>query len=201
MTAASTLPDKPTLRAAALARRASLEPRLHAAASARAAAHALSWLGDVQGEVVALFAPIGSEIDTGPLAAGLRAAGARLALPVVVDMKSPLLFRLWQAGVPLVDGAGPGRLTIPVPPESAPLVIPDVLVVPLAAYDPSGHRLGYGGGYYDRTLAALRRAKRIEALGYAFAVQELPCLPAEPHDERLDAVVTDAGIITVTAED
>ncbi|GAB4067165.1 5-formyltetrahydrofolate cyclo-ligase [Ancylobacter sonchi] len=201
MTAASTLPDKPTLRAAALARRAGLEPHMRAEASARAAAHALSWLGDVKGEVVALFAPIGTEIDTGPLASGLRAAGARLALPVVVDMKAPLLFRLWSAGEPLVEVAGPGRLSIPVPPESAPLVIPDVLVVPLAAFDPGGHRLGYGGGYYDRTLAALRRAKRVEALGYAFAVQELPCLPAEPHDERLDAVVTDAGIITVTAED
>lgn len=174
---------------------------MRAEASARAAAHALSWLGDVKGEVVALFAPIGTEIDTGPLASGLRAAGARLALPVVVDMKAPLLFRLWSAGEPLVEVAGPGRLSIPVPPESAPLVIPDVLVVPLAAFDPGGHRLGYGGGYYDRTLAALRRAKRVEALGYAFAVQELPCLPAEPHDERLDAVVTDAGIITVTAED
>ncbi|MCB4770945.1 5-formyltetrahydrofolate cyclo-ligase [Ancylobacter sp. Lp-2] len=201
MTAASTHLDKPSLRAAALARRAELDAPARAAASARAAAHALAWLGDVEGEVVALFAPIGTEIDTGPLAAGLRAAGANLALPVVVDMKAPLLFRLWSAGVPLVEVPGPGRLSIPVPPESAPLVIPDVLVVPLAAFDPGGHRLGYGGGYYDRTLAALRRAKRVEAVGYAFAVQELPCLPAESHDERLDAVVTDAGIITVTAED
>ena len=201
MTVPSPYLDKPSLRAAALARRAGLDPFGRAAASARAAAHALAWLGPVEGEVVALFASIGTEIDTAPLAAGLRAGGARLALPVVADPKAPLVFRLWSAEVPLVEVPGPGRLVIPVPPEEAPVVVPDVLVVPLAAYDPSGHRLGYGGGYYDRTLAALRRARRVEALGYAFAVQELPCLPAEPHDERLDAVVTDAGIITVTAED
>ncbi|MDR6952166.1 5-formyltetrahydrofolate cyclo-ligase [Ancylobacter sp. 3268] len=201
MTVPSPHLDKPSLRAAALARRAGLDSLGRAAASARAAAHALGWLGPVEGEVVALFASIGSEIDTAPLAAGLRAGGARLALPVVVDPKAPLVFRLWSAEEPLVEVPGPGRLVIPVPPETALVVVPDVLVVPLAAFDPSGHRLGYGGGYYDRTLAALRRAKRVEALGYAFAVQELPCLPAEPHDERLDAVVTDAGIITVAAED
>lgn len=193
--------DKASLRAAALAHRGGLDIAARAAASARAAGHALEWLGDVSGEIVALFAPIGTEIDTGPLAVRLRAAGARLALPVVEAPARPLVFRLWEADVPLVASAGPGRITIPAPPGSAPAVVPDVIIVPLAGFDPRGHRLGYGAGFYDRTLAELRRAKRIEAVGYAFAVQELPHVPAEPHDERLDAVVTDAGIIAVATED
>ncbi len=77
------------------------------------------------------------------------------------------------------------------------MIEPDVLVVPLAAFDASGHRLGYGAGFYDRTLAELRQRRRIEALGYAFAIQQLPALPAEPHDERLDAIATDAGLIRI----
>ncbi|MFT0859109.1 5-formyltetrahydrofolate cyclo-ligase [Ancylobacter sp. G4_0304] len=187
--------DKAALRAVALKRRAELDPAARDAAAARAAAHALCWLGDVSGEMIALFSPIGTEIATEPLAGLLRGAGARLALPVVVAASTPLLFREWREEVPLAPSVGPGRLTIPAPPEGEKLVEPDVIVVPLAAFDARGNRIGYGAGYYDRTLAQIRAARRIEALGYAFAVQELPTLPADVHDERLDAIATDAGII------
>ncbi|GLK70485.1 5-formyltetrahydrofolate cyclo-ligase [Ancylobacter dichloromethanicus] len=187
--------DKASLRSIALARRAALDAPARAAAAERAAIHALQWLGAVRGEVVSVFAPIGGEIATDPLVERLRAAGAGVALPIVLQAGKPLLFRLWEPGEELTASAGPGRFSIPAPPETAPAVSPDVLVVPLAAFDARGNRLGYGAGFYDRTLALLRRAKRIEALGYAFAVQQLAAVPAEPHDERLDAIATDAGIV------
>ncbi len=194
-----TFPDKTSLRRIALARRAELDEATRARAAEAAAEHAMRWLGEVAGEVVSVFSPIGQEIATAPLVARLRAAGAQVALPVVVAPGAALIFRIWEPGVELVDTAGPGRKCIPAPPESAPAVSPDVLIVPLAGFDARGHRLGYGAGFYDRTLSLLRRAKRIEAIGYAFAVQQLPEVPDEPHDERLDAVATDAGIIRVVA--
>lgn len=197
---ALTSPDKASLRSTALARRAELDRPTRLRFAEAAAEHAMGWLGDVKGEVVSLFIPIGSEISTAPLADRLRAAGARLALPVVRAAGRPLLFREWQDGVTLASSPGPGKTGIPAPPESAPEIEPDVLVVPLAAFDASGHRLGYGAGFYDRTLAELRGRRRIEALGYAFAVQQLPALPAEPHDERLDAIATDAGIIRIAGD-
>ncbi|TCK23233.1 5-formyltetrahydrofolate cyclo-ligase [Ancylobacter aquaticus] len=187
--------DKASLRTVALARRAALAGPAREVAAEAAALHAMQWLGEVKGEVVSVFAPIGGEIATDPLVRRLREAGAAVALPIVLDVGKPLLFRLWEPGAELVPSVGPGRISIPAPPEGAPAVSPDVLVVPLAAFDARGNRLGYGAGFYDRTLCLLRRAKRIEALGYAFAVQQLAAVPAEPHDERLDAIATDAGIV------
>lgn len=187
--------DKASLRAVALARRAALDPAARAEAAEAAAANAMQWLGEVSGEVVSVFSPIGGEIATDPLVRRLREAGACVCLPIVLETGKPLLFRLWEPGEELTPSAGPGRFSIPAPPESAPAVSPDVLVVPLAGFDARGNRLGYGAGFYDRTLCLLRRAKRIEALGYAFAVQQLAAVPAEPHDERLDAIATDAGIV------
>jgi 5-formyltetrahydrofolate cyclo-ligase len=194
---ALTVPDKAALRSTALARRAGLDQASRLQLAEAAAEHAMDWLGEVAGEAVSLFIPIGSEIPTAPLARRLRAAGARLALPVVRAPNQPLLFREWRDGVALTPSPGPGKTGIPAPPESAEVIEPDVLVVPLAAFDASGHRLGYGAGFYDRTLAELRQRRRIEALGYAFAIQQLPALPAEPHDERLDAIATDAGLIRI----
>ncbi|MCS0497586.1 5-formyltetrahydrofolate cyclo-ligase [Ancylobacter sp. MQZ15Z-1] len=195
MSESNALTDKASLRSVALGRRAALDPSAREVAAAAAARFALKWLGDVSGETVSVFTPIGTEISTDPLVRGLRAAGAAIALPVVIAKNKPLSFRLWEEGVELVPSAGPGLIVIPAPPDGARIVEPDVLVVPLAAFDAHGHRLGYGAGFYDRTLAGLRRAKRIEAIGYAFSVQQLPAVPAEPHDERLDAIATDAGII------
>lgn len=192
--------DKASLRSEALARRAALSPEARETAAEAAAAHALEWLGDVKGEMVSVFASFGHEIPTHALVRRLRAAGAEIALPVVLEPGKPLIFRLWEPGEELVSSRGPGRFVIPAPPETAPAVSPDVLVVPLAGFDARGNRLGYGAGFYDRTLALLRSAKRIEAIGYAFAVQELPAVPAEAHDERLDAIATDAGIVRPAEE-
>ncbi|MCK0198282.1 5-formyltetrahydrofolate cyclo-ligase [Ancylobacter sp. 6x-1] len=191
---------KAALRREALERRAALAEVERAALAETAADHAMQWLGAVAGETVSLFVPIGHEIPTGPLARRLREAGAILALPVVVAPHLPLVFRRWDPGSVLEPSAGPGRFSIPAPAEGAPEVEPDILVVPLAAFDRHGNRLGYGGGFYDRTLARLRRVKRIEAIGYAFAIQRLDDLPAAAHDERLDAVITDTGVILTNEE-
>ncbi|MEZ0214063.1 MAG: 5-formyltetrahydrofolate cyclo-ligase [Xanthobacteraceae bacterium] len=187
--------DKAALRAQALARRAGLDAAVRRAAAEAAALHAAAFLAPANGRIVALFAPIGAEIDTAPLAALLRAAGATLALPVVVDMDGPLIFRLWRADEALVPSLGPGRRAIPAPPPGAPQVRPERVVVPLAAFDSHGQRIGYGRGHYDRTLAQLRRLGPVPALGYAFAVQQVAHVPAEPHDEPLDAIATDAGLL------
>jgi len=132
------------------------------------------------------YVPMGDEIDDMVLLARLHALGHVCALPVVVAPGAPLLFRRWRPGDTLV----PGVWKIPMPPEDAETVVPDVLLVPLLAFDAAGYRLGYGGGYYDRTLAALR-PKGAVAVGVAFSGQQVAAVPHEDHDERLDWVVTE----------
>jgi 5-formyltetrahydrofolate cyclo-ligase len=123
----------------------------------------------------------------------LLAAGWDCALPAVPAPGAALAFRRWRPDHDLVAG-GYG---IPEPPPSAPPLRPAALLVPLLAFDRAGHRLGQGAGHYDRTLAELRAAGPLLALGLAFAVQEEPALPAEPHDQRLDWIVTEAGALKV----
>ncbi len=143
------------------------------------------------GAVVSGYWPFRSEIDPRPLMARLAAAGARIALPVTPPKGSdaPLHFRLWDA----VDELRPGHFPVHEPPTHAKTVEPDLVLVPLLAFDRRGHRLGYGAGHYDRTLARLRALKPVTALGLAFAAQEVDELPAGPHDQRLDGVVTERG--------
>ncbi len=111
-----------------------------------------------------------------------------VCLPVVLGDEQPLDMRLWEQGAPLYP-SGFGTLA---PSEIAPRVEPDIVVMPLLGFDAKGTRLGYGGGYYDRTLAAMK--KRPLLVGYAFAAQELPSIPREPHDRPLDLIVTEAGV-------
>ncbi|TDT96478.1 5-formyltetrahydrofolate cyclo-ligase [Azorhizobium sp. AG788] len=190
--------EKARLRAEALLRRADMGAGRRAAASDAAARHALMALGSVAGRTVALFAPFRDEIDTGPLARKLRDAGARLALPVVMGRDRPLIFRLWDEN-DLLEPAG--AYGIPTPGAQAPQVTPDDLMVPLAVFDRTGARIGYGAGFYDRTLALLRRDKPIRAFGLAFACQETDHVPAEPHDEPLDGMVTEAGVLFLGGSD
>jgi len=136
--------------------------------------------------VVASYHPMGSEIDTGSVVAAARAAGCRIALPCLGDAAQPLLFRLHNPGEPLVATAGSAAQ----PDISAPLVRPDVVLVPLLGADRSGVRLGRGGGHYDRTLAALRASGPLFAIGLAHACQIVDRLPADQHDETLDALAT-----------
>lgn len=137
--------------------------------------------------VVSAYWPMGDELDPRPLMAALHAAGHGVALPVVVARGEPLLFRAWVPGLPLVDNVFGTR----APPQAAPAVVPDVLLVPLLAFDPDGYRLGYGGGYYDRTLRRLRGEGRALAVGFAFAEQQVDSVPREPFDEPLDWIVTE----------
>ncbi|WP_409603586.1 5-formyltetrahydrofolate cyclo-ligase [Brevundimonas sp.] len=174
--------DKHELRAAMRATRkrlAGLDPE----AAARAAGHAADL---PPGEVVAVYRAIGSELDAGPLALALARAGRTLCLPVVIERDAPMVFRRWSPGEPLeLDEAG-----VPAPFPLAATVTPDLIVTPLLAFDARGGRLGQGGGYYDRTFAALPEVIRI---GLAYAGQEQDNLPLESHDIRLHGVLTERG--------
>lgn len=137
--------------------------------------------------VVAGYYPIADEVDIRPLLRRLREEGHAIALPRVVRAGTPLTFAEWCEGDDLV--AGP--LGTRQPAESAAAAHPTVVLVPMLAFDRSGYRLGYGSGYYDRTLAALRRERPITAIGVAFAAQEVVSVPHGEHDQRLDWVVTE----------
>jgi 5-formyltetrahydrofolate cyclo-ligase len=135
--------------------------------------------------------PLKSEINPLPLMRKLSEAGADLALPVVAGRGKPLIMRSWRWGAPLAAGVWGIR----EPPPAAPQVEPDVLLVPLLAFDRSGHRIGYGAGYYDLTIAQLRGKKPITAVGLAFAAQEIAHVPRTSFDAPLDLVVTERGTI------
>ena len=148
-------------------------------------------------KVVALYYAMKSELDTEPLAAALIERDYQIALPVVAARKAPLVFRAYTPGDPMEPGSY-GEL---VPTEAAPEIAPDIIVVPLLGFTRAGDRLGYGGGYYDRTLKALREASgRVPlAVGYAFGAQEVDALPTGPLDQRLDWIVTERGAIRCAA--
>lgn len=139
------------------------------------------------GAVIGGFLPMGSEINTRPLLEALHARGHAIALPVTPPRGHPLLFRLWSPD--MVMSRGPMGTQHPA--AGAP-VMPDWLIIPLLAFDRSGARLGYGGGYYDRTLPLLTGAT---AIGVAYAAQEIPQVPTGPHDFRLHAIATQEGVI------
>lgn len=135
-------------------------------------------------------------MDPRALMGELAARGHALGLPVVQGRGKPLLFRAWRRGDALV----PGSLGIPAPgPDAAPLV-PDLLLVPLLAFDREGFRLGHGAGYYDMTLAGLRAIGPVLAVGIAYAGQEIARVPREAHDEPLDWVVTEGEAIRIGAK-
>lgn len=178
------------MRAAALTRRDALNVEQRVAA-AEAVAKIPIHLEISPGTIVAGYSPINSEIDPFPLMRALETEGAELALPVIIKRDHALIFRSWSPDEGLVRGA----YGIFQPSSDAPDVDPDIVLVPLAAFDRAGHRIGYGRGYYDRTLKPLRAMKRITVVGLAFAVQEIGNVPAGDHDEQLDCVLTERGLI------
>ena len=178
--------SKQELRALALAGRDALSDAQRAAASEAIAARGLP-LALPQGAVVAGYSPIRSEIDPIPLMRTLATRGAQLALPSITARGQSLAFRAWSAN----DGLLPGSLGILEPSPAAAEIIPEIMLVPLAAFDRAGHRIGYGAGHYDYTLAHLRKLKHIIAIGVAFAAQEIKAIPALPHDVALDYVLTE----------
>jgi 5-formyltetrahydrofolate cyclo-ligase len=137
------------------------------------------------------FSPLKSEISPLPLLRRLADAGAGLALPVVSGRGQPLVMRAWSFGAPLVSAVWGIR----EPPADAPELNPDILIVPLLAFDRRGHRIGYGAGYYDMTIARLRAMKPVTAIGIAFAAQEIAAVPTTPRDARLDLVLTEREAI------
>jgi 5-formyltetrahydrofolate cyclo-ligase len=178
--------SKSDLRAAGLTARDGLSDAQRAAAALAVAARGLPF-EFAPGSIVSGYSPIRSEIDPVPLMRGLAEKGARLALPAVMARGKSLAFRAWSAG----DRLMLGPLGILEPSPAAAELIPDVMLVPLAAFDRAGHRIGYGAGHYDFTLAHVRKVKPIVAIGVAFAVQEIEAVPALPHDVALDYVLTE----------
>ncbi|MBL9060758.1 MAG: 5-formyltetrahydrofolate cyclo-ligase [Mangrovicoccus sp.] len=159
---------------------------------APAVAALLAGLAPYRGRVLAGYMPIRSEIDPLPVMTGW-AAHSPVCLPVVVAPDQPLVFRRWHPGAALTVGA----FGVRVPADSrevVPYLVPELVIVPLLAFDGAGRRLGYGGGFYDRTLQALRAAGRVLAIGFAYAAQHDPALPHDANDQRLDAVATEAGL-------
>ncbi len=182
--------EKTILRREGLARRDTLLAAERAKAAEAIAARPFP-VPVLPGTIASGFMPMKSEINPIPLMRKLADAGARLALPVVAGKGKPLIMRAWALGEPLTAGVWGIR----EPKPEAPEVEPDILIVPLLAFDRSGHRVGYGAGYYDMTIDALRRKKPTLAIGIAFAVQEIDAVPITPRDVRLDLVLTEREVI------
>lgn len=174
-------------------RRQALDARRMAGRDGAAEALAALDLPVAVGAVVAGYWPMAGEMDPRPLMARLAERGAVLALPVVVERDRHLDFRLWAPG----DELEPGDHGTFHPSCQAPLVSPTVVLVPLLAFDRRGFRLGYGGGYYDRTLESLRACSQVMTVGIAFADQEVASVPQDERDQRLDWVATERGLIKV----
>lgn len=147
--------------------------------------------------LVGFYWPFRGEFDARPLVRSLRGQGARLALPVVVEKAAPLVFREWWPGKKLT----PGVWNIPVPAEGEP-VTPDALLVPLVGFDRQGYRLGYGGGFYDRTFASImaRTGEKPLAVGVGFELSRLETVYPQPHDVPMDLIVTEGRFDRVTPE-
>jgi 5-formyltetrahydrofolate cyclo-ligase len=153
--------------------------------------HLLDFLTRFRGEEMSGYMAIRTEID--PLAAMSEMAKyGPVGVPVIIGPGLPLEFHRWEPDIAMI--AGPFGARVPI---NAEAVVPKVIVMPLAAFDRSGSRLGYGGGFYDRTLELLRRSGPVMAIGFAYSAQEFEQLPVEPTDQKLDAVVTESGVITI----
>lgn len=181
---------KKELRREALARRDALDPLWRIEASLQIAATAGERIAVEPGMVVSGFWPMRSEVDVRPAMAALREKGARLCLPAILD-RTTIVFRELVRGAPLVEmgfgTAGPG--------PDAEVLEPALMLVPLAAFDARGHRIGYGAGYYDRAIARLEAIGQPPLLvGVAFDCQEVPRVPDEPHDVVIPEILTESGL-------
>ena len=179
-------PSKGDLREIGLQARDALDEAARAAASEALAARGLPF-EIATGAIVSGYSPIRSELDPTPLMRKLALQGARLALPAVMARGKSLVFRAWSPS----DRLTLGPLGILEPSPGAAELVPDIMLVPCAAFDRLGHRIGYGAGHYDFTLAHLRKVKPIAAVGVAFAAQEIKAVPALAHDVALDYVLTE----------
>ncbi len=186
-------PPDPQQRAAErerlIAARLAIPSRARRGLSERIARWLEEAIGNPAGLIVSTYAPFRGEPGLSGLVARIMAQGGRHALPVVVERGKPLVFRAWGPGEPLERGIW----NIPQPPATADVVLPDVVIAPLVGYDPDCFRLGYGGGYYDRTLASMPRRPRVFGVGYSQAA--IATIHPLPHDIPMSAIVTESGII------
>jgi 5-formyltetrahydrofolate cyclo-ligase len=149
------------------------------------------------GDAVSGYWPLGNELDPRPVLQSLHDRGHPIGLPAMAGAAQPLTFRAWQPGAALRDGGFGTR----VPLDSAPVIVPRVLLVPMLAFDRAGFRLGYGGGFYDRTLAQLRADQPDTlAVGVAYQAQEVDSVPRDRYDQRLDMIVTEQGPVALTSD-
>ena len=177
-----------------MARRDALSPREREAKSETIAARCRPILLKANPDCVAGFVPIQSELDPSPVLRAARAARRTIALPAVTG-PTTIVFRRWEPGDALISG----RFGTRMPLLSAPIVEPDFIFIPMVAFDRTGTRLGYGRAYYDRAIAAIHaHGKRPTLVGLAFSVQEVQRIPHEPHDVRLDWIVTETEILDFT---
>lgn len=189
--------DLDDLRAAKSALRRPMRERRAAMAAAapeaasRVAALVAAAFAPASGAVVAGYWPMRDELDPRPTLAALAGRGCRVALPVVAGEGQPLVFRAWE----IDEKLEPGLYGTVQPGADADMVEPQLLLIPMLAFDRTGRRLGYGGGFYDRTLAALRGRFAVQAIGIAYADQEVEAVPAGPEDARLDGVVTERAYL------
>lgn len=193
---ADVLAAKIAMRESAIAMRAAMSPAVRGQGAATIAAMNLPPLIGPPATIVSAFRSLGDELDTGPLLSRLAADHYRLCLPVMQGKGEPLVFRAWKPG----DTMRKAVWGIEEPTAEQPELEPDVLLVPLLAFDSQGWRLGYGGGFFDRTLQRLRTRKTIRAIGLAFSEQEVDAVPHLDYDERLDAVLTPRGLIEFGAQ-
>lgn len=175
-------------RARLIAERLAISSRDRRSLSERIARRLAEAVGDPAGLTVSTYAPFRGEPGLGSFVAGVVSSGGRHALPVVIEKGRPLVFRLWAPGEPLERGIW----NIPQPPAHAAAVLPDVIIAPVVGFDLECYRLGYGGGFYDRTLASLPNRPRVFAVGYSQA--RLSTIYPLPHDVRMTAIVTEHGI-------
>jgi 5-formyltetrahydrofolate cyclo-ligase len=182
--------DKKKLREATLAQRDALPPEVRADAAEKIAARGLPFALK-PGQIVSGFMPIKTEINPLPLMKKLSEAGAKLALPRIAGRGKPLSMRAWAVGDPFEKG----QWGIREPQSSAPEVVPDIVLAPLAAFDRRGNRLGYGAGYYDMTIKAARAQKPVLVVGLAYSIQEFDEVPVTERDEPLDFVLTERETI------
>ncbi|MEA2782139.1 MAG: 5-formyltetrahydrofolate cyclo-ligase [Rhodospirillaceae bacterium] len=189
---ASLVDEKSELRRVAFERRRELAAReAPAEAGRKIAERVLETIPIPAGTAVSAYWPMGDELDPRPLIERLHAAGCSVGLPIIVAKGQPLSFRCWTPDTRFV--AGGFRTQVPEP--GCPEVVPSLLVVPLLAFDRRGYRLGYGGGFYDRTLAKLRALGPVTAVGFAYAGQEVDVVPRDDYDQPLDWLATERSVV------
>ncbi len=186
---------KSALRKAVLVRRAAIAAEAAELVTDAVAGRMMDLLHRWPVGAISVFRSFGDEIGTGPLLVRLDTAGYRIGLPIVIGKGKPLVFRQWRPG----DAMASGPYGIEQPLETAPEIEPDIVIVPMAAFDVRGYRAGYGGGFYDRSLEALRAKQPILAIGLAYDEQEVEAVPRGPFDARLDHLVTPARTLSFEA--